>query len=89
MTGSFRGRFRTMDDRSQPSIRELATRLRAGRLAAVALCEDCVGRIEQLNREINAVVALDLAAARAAAAASDERIAAGAARGRSRAYRAW
>jgi aspartyl-tRNA(Asn)/glutamyl-tRNA(Gln) amidotransferase subunit A len=70
-----------MDDRSQPSIRELAARLRDGRLSAVALCEDCVGRIEQLNREINAVVALDLAGARLAAAASDERIAAGSARG--------
>jgi aspartyl-tRNA(Asn)/glutamyl-tRNA(Gln) amidotransferase subunit A len=70
-----------MDDRSQPSIRELAARLRDGRLSAVALGEDCVDRIEQLNREINAVVALDVAGARAAAAASDERIAAGSARG--------
>jgi Asp-tRNA(Asn)/Glu-tRNA(Gln) amidotransferase A subunit family amidase len=81
MTGGFGVCFRTMDDRSQPSIGELAARLRAGRLSAVALCEDCVGRIEQLNRGINAVVALDIAGARAAAAASDERIAAGTARG--------
>ena len=74
-----------MDEYSQPSIgasiRELAAALRAGRLTAVALIEDCVGRIERLNREINAVVALDLAGARAAAIASDARIAAGAARG--------
>jgi aspartyl-tRNA(Asn)/glutamyl-tRNA(Gln) amidotransferase subunit A len=56
---------------------ELSADLAAGRLSAADLTEDCLARIEERNGELNAVALVDAEGARAAAAASDERRAAG------------
>jgi amidase len=61
-----------------PSARALLSDLDAGRVSARELLEDAVARNEKVHGEINAVVATDLDAARAAAAAVDEARARGA-----------
>jgi amidase len=49
--------------------------LRRGKTQPSALLEDCIARIERHNPAINALVTLDLAAARAAAARCDQHLA--------------
>ena len=55
----------------------LADRVRAGEVSAKEVLEAHIERIEQHNETLNALVYLDLDAARAAAAAVDEHVAAG------------
>jgi amidase len=56
---------------------ELAAALRARDLSAVELLDACLAAVDERNPELNAVVWRDDEGARAAAAAADERIAAG------------
>jgi amidase len=59
------------------SALELAAALRARKLTAVELLEDCLAAVDARNPELNAVVWRDDEAARAAARDADARIAAG------------
>ncbi len=61
-------------------ISELAALLRGGELTAEALLDRCFDRIRCLDPKLNSFVALDEAGARAAAQASDARLAGGAPR---------
>jgi aspartyl-tRNA(Asn)/glutamyl-tRNA(Gln) amidotransferase subunit A len=61
-------------------IKILSAALRAGQLTATALLERCLARIAALDPVLNSFVALNATGARAAAAASDARRAAGQAR---------
>jgi aspartyl-tRNA(Asn)/glutamyl-tRNA(Gln) amidotransferase subunit A len=63
------------------SIRQLGAELRARRLTARALVDDCLARIDRLNPLINAFTFIDGKGARAAAALSDALLDANAARG--------
>ena len=56
---------------------DLAAELAAGRLSSRELLDHYLGRVERLNPAINAVITLDVEAARRAAAAADEAFAAG------------
>jgi aspartyl-tRNA(Asn)/glutamyl-tRNA(Gln) amidotransferase subunit A len=67
--------------RALRGVPELARDLENGALTSVELVGDCLARIEERNPGLNALVRVDPDAARAAAAASDERRAAGRARG--------
>lgn len=55
------------------SATELARLLRAGKLTASALLEDCLGQYEAHNEALNAVVVTDIPRAKKAAAAADRR----------------
>jgi amidase len=59
------------------SALELAAALRARELSSLELLEACLAAVDERNPELNAVVWRDDEAARAAARAADERIAAG------------
>ena len=59
------------------SALNLAAALRAGELSAVELLEACLAAVDERNPQLNAVIWRDDEAARAAARAADERIAAG------------
>ncbi len=59
------------------SALELAAALRARELSAAELLDACLAAVDERNPELNAVVWRDDEGARAAAAAADERIAAG------------
>lgn len=59
------------------TVRELGARLRQGTLTATALLEHYLDRIARLNGELNALVVVDEAGARAAAAQADARFATG------------
>ncbi len=59
------------------SALELAAALRARELSAVELLDACLAALDERNPELNAVVWRDDEGARAAAAAADERLAAG------------
>ena len=63
------------------SATELARLLRARKLTAAALLEDCLGQYEAHNGALNAVVVTDIPRARKAAAAADRRLRAGKPRG--------
>ena len=69
-----------MDDWFRLDLTSLSAALRNGALTAAALLERCLARIEALDPALNCFVALDVAGARAAAAASDARLLAGQAR---------
>ena len=64
----------------EEEIRELSAGLRSGSLTAEALLDRCLERIRRLDPQLNSFVALDEAGARAAAKASDARLAGGTAR---------
>lgn len=64
-------------DFRKTTVEELAARVRAGDCSAGALTEAALARIDALDGELNAFVAVDSAGARAQAAAVDARIAAG------------
>lgn len=53
---------------------ELARLLRAGKVTASALLEDCLGQYEKHHAALNAVVVTDIPRARKAAAAADRRL---------------
>ena len=59
------------------SARELATGIASRDFSSTEVVEAHLGRIEQVNPTLNAIVARDDAAARAAAAAADRKVAAG------------
>jgi len=60
-----------------PSATEIADAVRAGELRAVDVLERCIAEIERQNETLNAFVALDLDAARAAAQAIDDAVSRG------------
>ena len=64
----------------EEEICELSAGLRRGSLTAEALLDRCLERIRRLDPQLNSFVALDEAGARAAAKASDARLAGGTAR---------
>ena len=64
----------------EEEICELSAGLRRGTLTAEALLDRCLERIRRLDPQLNSFVALDEAGARAAAKASDARLAGGNAR---------
>ncbi len=59
------------------TIEDLVDDVRGGRLTAAAVTDAALERIDRLNPDLNAFVAIDADAARAQAAAIDDRIAAG------------
>lgn len=59
------------------SATELARLLRAGKLTARELLDDCLAQYEKHNSAVNAVVVTDIPRARKAAAAADRRLKAG------------
>ncbi|MGC3964663.1 MAG: amidase [Rhodocyclaceae bacterium] len=59
------------------TVRELGRRLRNGTLTATGLLDHYLARIERINPLLNAIIALDVTGARAAAAAADQRFAHG------------
>lgn len=59
------------------SATELARLLRAGRITASELLEDCLGQYKAHNKALNAVVVTDIPRAKRAAAAADRRLKAG------------
>ncbi|MEJ2448714.1 MAG: amidase family protein, partial [Anaerolineales bacterium] len=59
------------------SATELASEIRSGEITSLDLLNLYLNRIERYNNEINAVVALDIAAARARAAEADKALAQG------------
>ena len=59
------------------SATELARLLRARKVTASALLEDCLGQYKAHNKALNAVVVTDIPRARKAAAAADRRLRAG------------
>ena len=63
------------------SATELARLLRARKVTASALLEDCLGQYKAHNKALNAVVVTDIPRARKAAAAADRRLRAGKAKG--------
>ena len=64
----------------EEQICEISAGLRRGTLTAEALLDRCLERIRRLDPQLNSFVALDEAGARAAAKASDARLAGGSAR---------
>ena len=64
----------------EEEICEISAGLRRGTLTAEALLDRCLERIRRLDPQLNSFVALDEAGARAAAKASDARLAGGSAR---------
>lgn len=56
------------------SATELARMLKAGKITASALLEECLGQYEKHNGALNAVVATDIPRAKKAAAAADRRL---------------
>ena len=59
------------------SATDLARLLRAGKLTASELLEDCLAQYERHNGAVNAIVVADIPRARKAAAAADRRLKAG------------
>ena len=64
-----------------PTIAAIGTELRAGRITSVTLVEECLAAIAARNRELNAFIRVDDAAARAAARGADDGLADGEDRG--------
>ncbi len=63
------------------SATELARLLRAGRISAPDLLEECLEQYERHNKALNAIVVTDIPRARKAAASADRRLKAGKPRG--------
>lgn len=66
-----------MNDLTRLSARDIAARVRAGRLSAREVTQACIARVEALNPALNAVIGLDADAALAEADAIGARVAAG------------
>jgi amidase len=66
-----------MTDLTSLSALDLASALRAREVSSVELLEACLGEVDRLNDELNAIIWRDDDAARAQAQAADERLAAG------------
>ncbi len=66
-----------LDGAPMPGIVDAAEAVREGRLSSLELVEDCLGRIDARNDELNAFVHVDRDGARRAAEAVDAAVAAG------------
>lgn len=59
------------------SATDMATQLRAGVVSATEVLESCLGRIDDVNEQLNALVEVDEGASRQAAAEADEHLRSG------------